>query len=171
MMSKIRVLLACAALVLGGAAASAQAPAPTTGPGTRGPSSEPPCPRGRLSIYFASGEATASPQAEALITRISEHAASCNADGLDLVARIDVRVDGDRALALALQRLGAIADGLIASGIPVDRIRLGALGASSPAAPNLNQIDILIRKADDVIGEVASPPAASTFSAAPASAI
>lgn len=114
------------------------------------------CPHGRLSIYYASGEAASSPQAEALIDLISEHAARCNAEGLDLIARIDSRVDGDKALALALERLSSVAGDLVAKGIPVDRIRVAAQAAQNPPSASLTQIDVIFRKADPT-PEVAAP--------------
>lgn len=117
------------------------------------------CPRGSLSIYFASGETVASPQARALIERISETAASCQPDGIDLVARIDSRVDGERAVSLALTRLSAIADDLVAKGVSAERIRVAAQAGGSPA-PSLNQIDVLFRKAGESRDAVAVPPPA-----------
>ncbi len=127
------------------------------------------CPRGSLSIYFASGETVASPQALALIDRISETAASCQPDGIDLVARINSRVDGPRALQLALTRLSAVADDLVAKGVSADRIRVAAQAAGSPA-PSLNQIDVLLRKAGESPDAVASPPPAPVH-VAPSQAI
>lgn len=135
-------------------AASAVAQPPEAGPASA--STEASCPRGRLSIYYPSGEAAVSQQAEALIGLISEHAVACRADGLDLIARIDSRVDGDGALALALQRLNEVAGELVARGVPVDGIRVAAQAASSPAAPNINQIDVIFRKSDPV-DDVAAP--------------
>ena len=117
------------------------------------------CPRGRLSIYFASGETTASPEAEALISRISETAANCQPDGIDLVARIDARVDGEHAVTFALARLAAVADDLIAQGVAVDRIRVAAQSNGISPGSTLNQIDVLFRKAAETADDVASPPA------------
>lgn len=123
-------------------------------------SAEASCPRGRLSIYYASGEAEASPQAEALIGLIGEHASSCNPDGLDLIARIDARVDGEQAIGVALQRLSAVAADLVSQGVPVDRIRVAAQADRTPDAPNLNQVDVIFRKADVTeAGNVAAPAA------------
>lgn len=123
------------------------------------------CPRARLSIYFASGETTATPEALALIGRIGETAADCQPDGIDLVARVDFRVDGDRALALALARLSEVADDLVEQGISVERIRVAAQ-ASGGTASAINQIDVLFRKsavevADDVVAPPANPTAPS----------
>ena len=116
------------------------------------------CPHARLSIYFASGETTATPEALALIGRIGEAAADCQPDGIDLVARVDARVDGDRALALALARLAEVADDLVEQGVAVERIRVAAQ-ASGGAASAINQIDILFRKsASETPEEVAAPP-------------
>ena len=144
------ILGVAAALVLTGAGAGAQ---------TASSASEyVSCPRARLSIYFASGEATASPEALTLLGRISETAASCQPDGIDLVARIDSRVDGDQAMALALARLSAVADDLVAKGVAVERIRVAAQSAGVMYAPTLNQIDVLFRKSGEMPDEVVSPP-------------
>jgi len=116
------------------------------------------CPRGRLSIYFASGETNTSPEAVVLIGRISETAASCQPDGIDLVARVDFRVDGERAMALALARLSTVADDLVAQGVSMERIRVAAQTAVVFPATQLNQIDVLFRKSDEVADNVASPP-------------
>ena len=126
------------------------------------------CPHARLLIYFASGQTTATPEALALIGRIGETAASCQPDGIDLVARVDSRVDGDRALALALARLSEVADDLVEQGVSVERIRVAAQAAGGTAAA-INQIDVLFRKtSSEVVDEVAAPTKSST---APSGAI
>jgi hypothetical protein len=127
------------------------------------------CPRGRLSIYFASGETTASPEAEVLIGRISETAANCQPDGIDLLARIDARVDGERAVTLALARLSAVADDLIAQGVAVERIRIAAQTAGSGSGSTLNQIDVLFRQSRQTADDVAIQP--TPVQKAPAQAI
>lgn len=150
-MMRIRGFIgAFGALVLSGAGVEAQT--------VSSASEYVPCPRGRLSIYFASGETAASPEAEALIGRISQTAAICQPDGIDLVARIDARVEGDRAVTLALARLAAVADDLIAQGVAVDRIRVAAQTTAATPASTLNQIDVMFRKSGDT-ADVASPPA------------
>jgi len=126
------------------------------------------CPRARLSIYFASGETTATPEALTLIGRIGETAANCQPDGIDLVARVDSRVDGDRALALALARLAEVADDLVEQGISVERIRVAAQ-ASGGTVSAINQIDVLFRKSvAEVADDVVAPPKIPT---APSGAI
>src|SRR5689334_21088374 len=108
------------------------------------------CPRNILKIYFASGDVNASPETEALIGRIGEAASTCTPDNLDLIAHFDVRVDGDRAVSLALERLAKVADDLLAQGISADRIRIAAraVKAGEAATASLNQVDVLFRKAD-----------------------
>ena len=138
------------ALVLSGAGAGAQT--------VSSASEYVSCPRGRLSIYFASGETTASPEAEALIGRISQTAANCQPDGIDLVARIDARVDGERAITLALARLAAVADDLIAQGVAVERIRVAAQTSGLAPSSTLNQIDVMFRKSAETADDVVSPP-------------
>ncbi|MDP3493884.1 MAG: hypothetical protein Q8R82_12280 [Hyphomonadaceae bacterium] len=117
------------------------------------------CPRARLSIYFASGQITASPEALALIGRISETAANCQPDRIDLVARIDARADGKRAVELALARLSAVADDLIAKGVSVESIRIAAQAAGPAPSPTFNQIDVLFKKTGDTADVAASPSA------------
>ncbi|MFT3725561.1 MAG: hypothetical protein QM773_18480 [Hyphomonadaceae bacterium] len=160
MMRLSRILAVSTLFAISAAGAFAQPP--EAGPASA--STEATCPRGRLSIYYASGEAAASQPAEALIGLISEHALACKADGLDLIARIDSRVDGDGALSLALKRLNDVADELVARGVPADGIRVAAQAASSPAAPNINQIDVIFRKADPA-DEVVAPVGSATRTA------
>ena len=115
------------------------------------------CPRGAVSIYFASGDATASPQAQALIGKIGETATSCQPDRVDLVARIDVTTDGDKAVAVALERLGNVAADLVSHGLSPDRIRVAALSAVNLQGPRLNQIDVLFSKDNQPADEVPPP--------------
>ena len=108
------------------------------------------CPHAPLSIYFASGDVTASPQAQELIIKISDTATTCHADRVDLIAHIDPKVDGERAVTVALERLNQVAEDLIARGVPADRIRVAARAPEAGekiAGPN--QVSILIRKADE----------------------
>lgn len=112
------------------------------------------CPRGPVSIYFASGDVTASPQTRALLGKVGETIGSCQPDHVDLVARvrIDARGDiaeGDSAMAIALERLTLVADDLVAHGLPADRIRVSALAAEPGEAPPLNQVEIVFRKDGD----------------------
>lgn len=159
-LSHLAILGFSAVLLISGSGAGAQ---------TRtSPSEYVSCPRGRLSIYFASGETTATPEAVTLIGRIGETAANCQPDGIDLVARVDSRVDGDRALALALARLSEVADDLVEQGVSVERIRVAAQ-ASGGGASSINQIDVLFRKSPtETADEVAAPPTSQT---APSGAI
>ncbi len=122
------------------------------------------CPRGALSIYFASGDATASPQAQALIGKIGETASSCGPDRVDLIARIDTATDGDRAVAVALERLGTVAADLVSHGLSADRIRVAALSAVNPQGPRLNQIDVVFSK-DNQPADDTQPPEPLTRSA------
>ena len=107
------------------------------------------CPRAPLSIYFASGDVTASPQAQELLGRIGETLNSCAPDRIDLIAHIDASVDGARAVTVALQRLNMVAGDLVARGLPADRIRVAARApdAGEPVV-GPNQINILFRKAE-----------------------
>jgi hypothetical protein len=109
--------------------------------------SESACPAAPLSIYFASGDVTGSLHTVVLIERIGETAANCQADRIDLVAHIDAKVDGDRAVAVALERLNNVANELVARGLPANRIQVAARASQRDellAGPN--QINVHIRK-------------------------
>ena len=60
-------------------------------------------------------------------------------------------------MALALARLSAVADDLVAKGVAVERIRVAAQSAGVMYAPTLNQIDVLFRKSGETADEVAPP--------------
>jgi outer membrane protein OmpA-like peptidoglycan-associated protein len=118
------------------------------------------CPPAPLSIYFASGDIKASPQTEALIVRIGDTATRCQADTIDLVAHIDFKVDGERAVTIALERLAKVAHDLVARGLPADRIRVAArapMKGEPVAGPN--QINVLIRKSEGATQPAAPGPA------------
>jgi hypothetical protein len=125
------------AMVMLAASAWAEAPAGTY------------CPHGPVTVYFASGAATATPQVEALIGKIGDTAASCEADRIDLVAHIDPGIDGEGAASVALERLKLMMKDLVARGLPVDRIRFAAQAPveGEPAA-RFSQVDVVFRKAD-----------------------
>lgn len=123
----------------------------------------PSCPRGALKIYFASGDVTASPQAQALMGKIGETATSCEPDHIDLVAHFDPGADGERAVAVALERLWTIAADLMSQGLPANRIRIAAQAVKAGEVPvgRLNQVDVLFRKAGETSdGSVEPTPAA-----------
>jgi hypothetical protein len=109
------------------------------------------CPRGALRIYFASGGVTASPQAQALMGKIGETATSCQPDRIDLVAHFDPSADGERAVAVALERLSTVAADLVSQGFSADRIRVAAQAVKASEVPvgRLNQVDVLFRKASE----------------------
>jgi hypothetical protein len=122
------------------------------------------CPRGPVSIYFAAGETTASPQAQALLGKIGETVGICQPDRIEVVARVFVDEngqddEGDMAMSLALKRLSLVADDLMARGLPADRIHVSALAAApgTSPGPGLHQIEILFQKD----GDLPDPPTAS----------
>jgi hypothetical protein len=119
------------------------------------------CPRGVVKIYFASGDITVSPQAQALIGKIGETATSCEPDHIDLVTRFDPSADGDRAVAVALERLSTVVTDLVSRGISVDRIRISAQSVKAGEYPagHLNQVDVLFRKAGETADEPTPVPA------------
>lgn len=129
------------------------------------------CPRSPVSIYFASGDVTGSPEAHALLVRVGDTATRCEADTIDLIAHIDPQADGDRAVTVALERLNKIARDLIARGLPAGRIRIAAR-APEPGEPvaGPNQINIVIRKSEDA-PTTPQPPSRLTQPATPAFSI
>jgi hypothetical protein len=144
MWRRVGLVIAAAGLFLLPATASAQKSA-----------SEATCPRAPVSIYFASGDVTGSPEAQALLIRIGDTATRCEADTIDLIAHIDPQADGDRAVTVALERLNKVARDLIARGLPAGRIRIAAR-APEPGEPiaGPNQINVVIRKSE----ETPAPP-------------
>lgn len=122
------------------------------------------CPRGVVKIYFATGDVTASPQAQALIGKIGETATDCEPDHIDIVARFDPKADGDRAITVALERLSMVVADLVSRGLSVDRIRIAAQAVKSGDYPpgHLNQVDVLFRKGGDIPEEVEPAPVAPT---------
>lgn len=129
------------------------------------------CPGTPLSIYFAAGDVRTSPQAQELIGRIGETAATCHADRIDLVAHIDAKVDGDRAVTVALERLNQVAADLVARGLPADRIRIAARAAEvGEMVAGPNQVNVLIRKSGEAVG-VAPPPASQPVQTIPSYSI
>lgn len=162
MLRKMGLVIAAAGLVLAPASASAQKSAQAA--------SETSCPRAPVSIYFASGDVTGSPEAEALLVRIGDTAARCEADVIDLIAHIDPQADGDRAVTVALERLNKVARDLIARGLPTGRIRIAAR-APDPGEPvaGPNQINVVIRKSEDA--QPAAPPSRLTPPPTPAFSI
>jgi hypothetical protein len=157
MLRKISLVFAVAGFVLAPANATAQAT-----PQTSKAAAEASCPRSPVSIYFASGDVTGSAEAQALLVRIGDTATRCEADTIDLIAHIDPKADGDRAVTVALERLNKVARDLIASGLPAGRIRIAAR-APEPGEPvaGPNQINVVIRKSED------APPASPPTHAAP----
>jgi hypothetical protein len=162
MLRKIGLVVAAAGLFLLPASAGAQTSS----------ASEASCPRAPVSIYFASGDVTGSPEAHALLVRISDTATRCKADMIDLIAHIDPQADGDRAVTVALERLNKIARDLIARGLPAGRIRIAAR-APEPGEPvaGPNQINVVIRKSEDAPPASPPPPSRLTQPVTPAFSI
>jgi outer membrane protein OmpA-like peptidoglycan-associated protein len=146
--------------------------APATASAQTAQAAEASCPRAPVSVYFASGDVTGSPEAQALLVRIGDTAARCEADTIDLIAHIDPQADGDRAVTVALERLNKIARDLIARGLPAGRIRIAAR-APEPGEPvaGPNQINVVIRKSEDAPPASPQPPSRLTQPATPAFSI
>lgn len=120
------------------------------------------CPRDVVKIYFATGDVTASPQAQALIGKIGETANSCEPDHIDLVTRFDPGADGDRAITVAFERLSTVVTDLVSRGISVDRIRISAQAVKAGEYPagHLNQVDVVFRQTGEAQREPQAPPPA-----------
>lgn len=126
------------------------------------------CPGGRLSIYYARGDATASDQALVLIARIGEAAAQCQPDGIDLITEINAANDGEdaRAVSLALARLSNVAEALIAEGVSAGRIRVAAVNDANDIGSPMGEVGVMFRKsrvaADDASSPAPAPAPART---------
>jgi hypothetical protein len=108
------------------------------------------CPRGPVSIYFPAGEATVSPQTQAVLGKVRETAGECAADRFDIVAHVDA-AEGQHALGLALDRLKLVAERLVALGLPVGQIRLATdtPDADRRADVGRRQLDIQFWKREE----------------------
>ena len=148
-------------LALASASAGAQA-AQASNPAAKAAAAS--CPRNAVKIYFATGDVTASPQAQALIGKIGETATDCEPDHIDIVARFDPKADGDRAVNVALERLSMVVADLVSRGLSVDRIRIAAQAVKASDYPpgHLNQVDVLFRKGGDTPEEAEPAPVAPT---------
>jgi len=91
--------------------------------------------------------------------KIGETATSCEPDHIDLVAHFDPSADGQRAVAVALERLSTVAADLVSQGFSADRIRIAAQAVKASEVPvgHLNQIDVLFRKASEASDSGAAP--------------
>jgi hypothetical protein len=151
MLRLARISLLGGLVVLAAASASSQTPTSSPELGV--------CPGGAITIYYARGDAAPSQVARDLIGRVSEEARSCSPEGIDLVADISIDSEGDAAIALAMARLGGVAEALVAQGYPADRIRMAAHGGGETRAP-MGEITILFRKAPQAGSAVAAPAGA-----------
>ncbi len=140
--------------------ATAQIAAPAAEEGVCRPSAR--------TIYYPHGEATPTEQAELVISRIGEEATRCRPEAIDLVSRIDPGAEGANAVSLAMSRLNGVAEALVASGFPADRIRVAAQGDEAAIGETLarspmSEIVVLFRLppngADTAAAPVKSPEA------------
>ena len=112
------------------------------------------CPIGPVSIYFAAGDVTPSPQSRAVLDKIREAADTCASDQIEVVAHVDIG-EGEGALRFALKRLQLVSDQLVALGLPAARIR------TATDAPDVDQrTDVGRRQIDILFGHApdATPP-------------
>ena len=98
-----------------------------------------------VTIYFASGAATATPQVQALIGKIGDTAASCEADRIDLIAHIDPGVDGESAASCRAGAPEAVDQGSRGAG-PAGRAYPVCGPAAIEGAPTagFNQVDVAV---------------------------
>jgi outer membrane protein OmpA-like peptidoglycan-associated protein len=117
--------LAVTVTVIGGTAALAQTP--PQAPPAKAPDS--------LSVYFASGSAAISSQAEAVM----DQAARTYRDGKPIIMVVaggsDATGSANANLLLSQQRADNVLHGLVARGIPVERFQVLAKGETEPAVP------------------------------------
>lgn len=103
------------------------------------------CETPRVAVYFLHGEDSPTEGASAILSMAGEAAARCDGAVVGVVARFDPAEEGD--LALALKRLAAVAERLTKTGVPLDRIRLGAQPAdANNPAQGPGRIDIRVAK-------------------------
>ena len=133
--------------VMAGAAVHAETPPPAQSS----------CPRGPVSVYFATGDVVPSPQTQAVLGKVRETAGECAADRFDILAHVDA-AEGEHALGLALERLKLVADQLVALGLPAGEIRLATDTPDTDRRADVGrrQIDIQFWKRE----EAPSPEAA-----------
>lgn len=117
------------------------------------------CTDQRLSIYYKRGEAEATSQALDLIAHISNEAARCKPDGIDLVTDIDTSAEGGdkQAIALALARLNSVAEALIANGVPASRIRMAASQDADVMHPPMGGVGVMFRQSVVTTDEASTP--------------
>lgn len=123
--------LAAVATVLGTTATLAQTSQPASTPApaaAKAPDS--------LSIYFASGSATISPQGLAVL----DEAAGTYRDGKPIIMVVSGAADATGAagpnLRLSQVRADNVLQGLVARGIPIERFQVLAKGETEPAVPD-----------------------------------
>lgn len=114
------------------------------------------CPGEPTSVYFASGDATLSHEGKMLVSRLVDHAVACRPEGIDIVTRINVSVDGDSAVALALARLDGISRDLVARGVSPEAIRVAARPGNDTFPPGMSEVEVSFRKAAPGTGEASS---------------
>lgn len=154
MLRKIGTVAVCGVLAVSSALLAAQA--------THADPPDGACRLGAQTIYFPHGEDVPTEQARLMMSRIGEEAARCHPQAIDLVTRIDSGAEGSSAITLAMSRLNGVAQALVASGVPADRIRIAAQGdeaviGEALARSPMSEIVVIFRQASNGAGAAAAP--------------
>ncbi|OYX51771.1 MAG: hypothetical protein B7Y90_00135 [Alphaproteobacteria bacterium 32-64-14] len=91
-----------------------------------------------------------------LVSRLVDHAVACRPEGIDIVTRINMGVDGDSAVALALARLDGISRDLVARGVSPETIRVAARPGNDIFPPGMSEVEVSFRKAAPGAGEAST---------------
>jgi outer membrane protein OmpA-like peptidoglycan-associated protein len=105
-----------------------------------------------FTVYFDYDKANLTPQASTLIQEAASRALENDVETVVVAGNTDTSGGSAYNQALSERRAGAVRDGLIANGVPADRIRLEALGETNLAKPTADGVrEPLNRRADVVI--------------------
>lgn len=88
------------------------------------------------SIRFESASATISPDSVGLLDRLIETAQRCPTNTIEVAAHADGDGDPDANLELSQKRAQAVADHLVAAGLPAERFKATGYGGTAPLAGN-----------------------------------
>ncbi len=129
------------------------------------------CPGETTSVYFASGEAALSHEGKLLVSRLVDDAVACRPESIHLITRINIGVDGDSAVTLALARLDGISRDLVARGVSPDSIRVAARPGNDVFPPGMSEVEVSFRKSAPSAGEASTHAPATPLRATPPGSI